>query len=211
MTINNQIKSFFYKASSITFSKCFFPVNPEYSKQAIKAHSIQNHGVLRELAEESHVIIINSIQDSENGPKLDFQKVGCNKATTFTGLCNEHDTLLFLPIDTKPIEISNQEHLFLLAYRSVLRELHAQCRNAIALQNFYINGVELGYFDHKEKDYPMMSATNWLLGAHGFYNFACLWGEVYLSQNFEQIQHQIIKIPNTKPTFAVSSVYWSLD
>jgi hypothetical protein len=211
MTSNNQFKNFVYKAQSTSFSKCFFPVEPQCSKRAIQAHSIQNRGVLGELAENNHVVALNPIQDLENGPRLEFQRVGRNKATTFMSLCNEHDTLLFLPIDSQPFNISCEEHLFLLSYRSVLRELHAQCRAAIMVQNLNTKGVDLGHFDEKEADYPMMSATVGLIETWGFYNYSCFWANAYLTQNLDRIHHRIITIPNTKAKFAVSSVYSLVD
>jgi hypothetical protein len=211
VTSNNQFKNFVYKAQSHNFSKCFFPIEPQCSKKAIQAHSIQNRGVLGELAENNHVVVLNPIQDLENGPRLEFQRVGRNKATTFSGLCNEHDTLLFLPIDSQPFDISIEEHLFLLSYRSVLRELHAQCRTATMVQNLYTKGIELGHFDEKEAGYPMMSATVGLIEMWGFYNYSCFWANAYLTQNLDRIHHRIIIIPNTKAKFAVSSVYSLVD
>ncbi len=211
MTSNNQFKKIVYKAQSTNFSQCFFPIKPKCSKKGIQAHSIQNRGVLGELAENNHVVVLNAIQDVENGPRLEFQYVGRNKATTFTGLCNEHDTHLFFPIDNQPFNISSQEHLFLLSYRSVLRELHAQCRTAIMVQNVYSKGVELGHFDERKTDYPMKSATVGLMESWAFYNYSCFWAEAYLTQKLEKIHHKIIEIPNTKAKFAVSSVYSLVD
>lgn len=211
MNLNNQFKNSIYKSTSTGFSRCFFPTIPECSKKAIQAHSIQNRGVLGELAEKGHVVVLRPIQDLENIPRVEFQYVGRNKATTFTGLCNEHDTLLFLPIDSKPFDISSKEHLFLLSYRSVLRELHAQCRTAIMVQNVYTEGIKLGYFDEKETDYPMRSATTGILEAWAFHNYSYFWAKAYQAQNLEQIEHQIIRIPNTKAKFAVSSVYQLID
>jgi hypothetical protein len=204
---SNEFQNFIYKSQSTVFSKCFFPTKPECLKQAIKAHSIQNRGVLGELCENNHVVTLSPIQDLKNGPRLEFQQVGRNKATTFTGLCNEHDTHLFLPIDSNPFDISNEEHLFLLAYRSILRELHAQCLTSIKIQNAYIKGIELGHFDEKSIDQPMMSATVGFIETYEFFKYFCFWSEAYLSQKFDRIQHRVITIPNAKAKFAVSSVY----
>ena len=59
-----------------------------------------------------------------------FKSVGRNDATTFTGLCSEHDRRMFEPIDKATINVLDEEHLFLFAYRSVLRELHADATGA---------------------------------------------------------------------------------
>lgn len=122
---DNHFRNIIYKAQSKEFSRCFFPDNTICEKQAIKAHSIQNRGVLGELEENGHVFVLTPVQDLENSPRLEFQKVGRSKAKTFSGLCKKHDTCLFHPIDTNPLNIDDEEHLFLLSYRAVLRELHA--------------------------------------------------------------------------------------
>src|SRR5262249_55137686 len=63
-------------------------------------------------------------------PRLAFVKIGRNDASTFTGLCSKHDIELFKSIDTEPLDVDNCEHLRQLAYRSVMRELHAHLLNS---------------------------------------------------------------------------------
>jgi hypothetical protein len=53
---------------------------------------------------------------------IDIRLRGINKATTFTGFCEYHDTLIFRPIETREYCISNQEHNFLFAYRAFAYE-----------------------------------------------------------------------------------------
>ena len=48
-------------------------------------------------------------------------KMGVREASTFPGLCSRHDATLFQPID-QSLEQPTPEQLFLLSYRSVLRE-----------------------------------------------------------------------------------------
>lgn len=108
-----EFKNFIYKTQSEKFSRCFF--SDKCQAKAIKAHSIQNKGVLEELAENGHVIMPQIIQNLDNIPRLEFNEVGKNKATTFTGLCKQHDNMLFKPIDDNPFDPSDEEHLFLLS------------------------------------------------------------------------------------------------
>ncbi|KKM07878.1 hypothetical protein LCGC14_1729540, partial [marine sediment metagenome] len=102
------------------FHRCFWP-KESCSETAIRAHSIQNSGVLDLLCEDDHVIMPKGGVNINTGPFLKFEEVGRNKATTFTGLCDKHDSQLFEPIDKNRFDSKNKEHLFLLAYRSVLR------------------------------------------------------------------------------------------
>lgn len=211
MSLDKQFKGYIYRSISQGFSKCFFPTQPACKKPAIKAHSIQNQGVLRELAEDGHVIILQVTQDLDDAPQVEFKRVGRNKATTFSGLCNEHDTSLFRPIDCQPFDINKEEHLFLLSYRSVLRELHAQCCTAKMVQEIYTKGIKLGHFDENDDNDFMMSATIGLVEAWSFHNYSCIWAEAYVSHDFERIKHRVMTIPSMKATFAVSSVYSIVD
>lgn len=103
----------------------------ECGKPAVKAHSIQNGGTLGELCEANHVYMLRGKSPLEYDPEMpEFGKVGRNKATTFTGLCNKHDTKLFLPIESRPLDLSDPKHVFLLTYRSALRAAHSAIENA---------------------------------------------------------------------------------
>lgn len=70
--------------------------------------------------------------------------MGRNNATTFTGLCADHDADLFRPIDTNEIDLSSDEHLFLLSYRAVLKEAYMTRKSAIDTQLTYQRGIEGG-------------------------------------------------------------------
>ena len=75
--------------------------------------------------------------------------VGRNDAITFTGSCSEHDRRIFEPIDKSPINVQDDEHLFLLAYRSVLRELYAVATGAVKNQLGYRAKSGLGPYPEK--------------------------------------------------------------
>jgi hypothetical protein len=105
------------------------------SSAPIKAHAIQNSRALEVLAEDGHVVMVKpEIKGEEFG--LPFKRVGRNLATTFTGMCLEHDTLLFRAIDTNEIDPTNAEHSFLVAYRAVLKGLHAALAVGQMMQMF---------------------------------------------------------------------------
>jgi len=110
---------------------CLYPSSEtdECDGGIIKAHTIQRNGGLNQIAVDGHVYQFEvhlpdlSSGDESLGPKL----IGIKKATTFTGFCNKHDTYVFKPIETQPVE-DNKEHAFLLGYRSICRELYAKER-----------------------------------------------------------------------------------
>ena len=94
------------------------------SQQVIRAHSIQNGQAIELLAEDDHVIAIQP-HYSATAPELQFRPIGRSEASTFPGFCNQHETEIFRPLDIKPLDTTDKEQLFLLAYRSISRELHA--------------------------------------------------------------------------------------
>jgi hypothetical protein len=124
-------------------------------KKAIRAHSVQNNGVLDALSRSGHVVMPRLRTSFDQPPQFVFREVGRNKATTFTGLCGEHGYALFEPIEAHPIDLGKKNHLFLLAYRAVLKEAHAARKSAIDLQLSYQKGIEKGLFPKDEPSPPL--------------------------------------------------------
>lgn len=96
----------------------------ECSSNIINAHTISKSGSLKEISENGHVMgtkpSLSSLIKSEG--KLTLEKVGINKASTFTGFCSVHDKNIFSPLEDEEIKLSDKQ-LFLLAYRGFCREL----------------------------------------------------------------------------------------
>ncbi|MDZ4018433.1 SEC-C metal-binding domain-containing protein [Pseudomonas sichuanensis] len=97
------------------------------SGSIINAHTISKSGSLKAISEGGHVMGTKPsfAQLIKSNGKLTLSKVGINQASTFTGFCSYHDKELFSPLEDSPITLSD-EQLFLLAYRSLSRELYAK-------------------------------------------------------------------------------------
>jgi hypothetical protein len=149
--------------------------------------------------------------DIHTGPSVQFKRIGRNNATTFAGLCDEHDSLLFKPIDTMAFDPDNTEQLFLLAYRAVLRELHSKMKGAIDVQRVYSRGAELGRFNPEVPDQAMLMATGAMVDAWSFYRYKCYYDDIYNSGDYTLIEHNIEYIDGLLPSIAVSSVYSHID
>jgi len=103
--------------------------------EIIKAHSIQNNGVLSKIANEKKVIyaLSKNMSDFEkNDGNLGFRKYSIHKFSIFRGFCGNHDNDLFKPIDTSYFKSGNQQQVFLYAYRSLAKELFDK-ENALTL------------------------------------------------------------------------------
>lgn len=90
------------------------------------AHSIQNNGILHQIAEEGHVTGIDF-----DGPGYGGSKIGKRLASIFWGFCNKHDAM-FYPIETQPYSGSEEQH-FLFAYRAftIVRHKKVEASNLI--------------------------------------------------------------------------------
>lgn len=100
----------------------------ECSKKIINAHTISKSGSLKKIADNGHVmgtkVSLPSLIEGQ-GVIEDLIEVGINQASAFTGFCSYHDKKIFSRIEDFPIDLSS-EQLFLLAYRTVARELYAK-------------------------------------------------------------------------------------
>ena len=97
----------------------------------MRAHTLHRAGLLEVISVDQHVYGLDLTAMPDDSGVYRFKRIGINKASTFTGFCQRHDTELFLPIETKPF-IASKEQLFLLAYRAFSKELYAK-RFAIRL------------------------------------------------------------------------------
>ncbi len=104
-------------------------------------------------------------------PEINFVRVGINKATTFTSLCSSHDNEIFRPIDVTSPDYTQERHLFLLAYRAVLREYHACLEGALRLQSGYQKRVELGLSSQGEADHSGLLAASHLVNAYELHEY----------------------------------------
>ena len=214
--VMNELKSLIYAQSKKEYKQCLW-LSPKShcNKDCIKAHSIQNRQILDQLASKHHVVMAVPKQNlnTETEPEIEFKQVGRNQATTFTGLCQKHDSELFRPIDINEFDVSNQQQKFLIAYRSVLRELHTRIKAAIDLQTFYIDSqtiyqkfVELGKCDPNNLKEPRMLEAKEIINAIDFYVYKYVYDNIYKSNSFAEIEHECIRIERNCP-LAVSSLF----
>jgi hypothetical protein len=206
--VMNELKSLIYAQSKKEYKQCLW-LRPKFdcNKDCIKAHSIQNRQILDQLASKNHVVmaVAKHNLNTETGPEIEFKQVGRNQATTFTGLCQKHDSELFRPIDINEFDVSNQQQKFLIAYRSVLQELHTRIKAAIDLQTFYQNSVELGKCDPNKLNKQMWEAKE-IINAIDFYVYKYVYDNIYNSNSFTKIEHEFIRIERNCP-LAVSSLF----
>ncbi|PKR56855.1 hypothetical protein [Thalassospira lohafexi] len=199
----------FFETMKARFEKC---LDPTFSckKPAIKAHSVQNATSLGFIAEKNHVCELR-MRIKNGQPECVFERVGRNQASTFMGLCAEHDAEIFRPIDTNPLSLDDKEQLFLIAYRSVTRELHVVMEAAMRLQMVLQRQVTAGVVSKDAPSPAMIEATAHMIKAWGVWKHRFeFYDQPFVKSQFAQILHSSFIIENANPVLASSS-FFSVD
>lgn len=107
--------------------RCMYPGCNEW---AISSHSQQNRGQLASIAENGDVIamsrsVLASIvqSDAMTPPPIMPSPTSVNKATTFLGFCNKHDTSVFYNIEHKPLVKGSPDQVLAFHRRAVAYEM----------------------------------------------------------------------------------------
>lgn len=208
-SIEQDLRSSFFERDKWRLNRCLAP-GMSCTATAIRAHSLQNSRVLDLLVRNDHVKGLAHRIDRETGPSIFFDDIGRNCATTFTGFCSEHDSEMFRPIDANTFSSTDSEHLFLVAFRAVAREVHAVMEGAIKIQSGYVKRIKLG-IDRGEEPSPVGKlAVEHMLKAYQEYRYKCRFDEAYVSRQYDSVAHDVIKIRHEEPTVAVCSLF-SID
>jgi hypothetical protein len=204
-----ELKEFSFSTSGSRRGRCLYPVEPACTNKSCKAHSIQNRTVLDSLAVDGHVIMVRSKRlDSGEHVHAEFDRVGRKVATTFTGLCASHDATLFAPIDNSPLDFEDREQMFLLAYRSVLREAHAIATTAGVLEKVLEKRAQLKLPDLEQATVAGDTPIGILRGNVGpVQKEKSAFDQAYLDGRFEEVEHEIAWTPLAPPSLAVNSFF----
>lgn len=184
------------------FVRCYAP-GDNCKQDPIRAHSVQNASILEQLQENGHVYA-PQLKFSFDAPRLEFRLIGRNLATTFHGLCNKHDTEIFRPIETSPLNLTNEEHLFLLSYRAVLKETHATAKSAVDTQVSYRTGVDEGLFPEGPCA-PGMLAVEHMFLAYITHMHKLQYDQMQRAKSFFDLRHFTFDL-KSEPTMAACTL-----
>jgi hypothetical protein len=203
-TEDHSFLSDFFATQKITIEKCLAPTGG-CTKRGIRAHSIQNSRVMQLIHDKNKVVMMRSRVD-KRGLRVELELVGRNQASTFAGLCSLHDAEIFRPIDTEDFNPRSQQHLFLIAYRSVYREFHSIMEGAVRLQSLFVKAVEDGKVSAHEQSPVMLIATEGLLRSYSFYGYKTAHFDIpYLRAAFDAVEHDVVIFEDQAPTIAAST------
>jgi len=131
----------------------------------IRAHSISNKRLLLKLSKDGKVMYF----DKNSSDWGSLTETGRNAATTFQGMCGDHDKI-FHPIDNEDYIFGNEEQAYLFAMRAAAKEFNTRSgmvhatserlatnqeqefpidENGLEMMDFFKSGFELGLEDQK--------------------------------------------------------------
>ena len=203
---NGRIRGLFFKNAQWRLNRCLAP-GLDCTERAIHAHSVQNAHVMGLLARNGHVKAIKYAVKKDDSFSVFFKDVGRNQASTFEGFCRQHDTSLFLPIDTRPLDPKDTEQLFLFAYRSVARETHAVMEGAIKMQSAYQDRVSMGLDTGLTPEPAGMTAVGHIINAHSTWEYKARLDEALLARKYDELSHDVLMLNQDQPCLAVSSCF----
>lgn len=99
---------------------------PNCQKAAINSHMLQRNGILDNVAENGHLyeVRIKDVYRRINEKEIvELKKVGIGQAISYPLFCNEHDSILFKPIEGKIIDFDDYHSQLLFSYRSLCSEI----------------------------------------------------------------------------------------
>lgn len=124
--------------------KCFLT---NCNNKSITSHLLQKNGILNHIATDNHLYQFGI--DPYKPNLFNFEKIGVNKAFTFPGFCNKHDTSIFKEIETEEIDFSQYRTNLLFSYRILANELR---KKEILIDRFtsILNDFALNlYYDYR--------------------------------------------------------------
>ena len=204
--MDNQKINEFFNILKLNASLCLYP-GMSCHERAINAHSIQNSKVFNLLNTNGHLIGLKIKPNKMYYPEISFDKVGRNKASTFEGFCSKHDKELFESIDDSEFDIKNSKQLFLLAYRSVAKELHASMSKAIKIQTGYLHKKENGIVEENGISDEGLLATQCIIDSYEVYQYKNQLDDALLNGKYDTMTHRVFEIGTESPKLACSQLF----
>ena len=114
---------------------------PNCSNPAINSHVFQTRGILSQIATNGKVYSFNldalfRLLKGEN--PIQYEKAGIKESFCFDGFCSTHDNSLFYPIESGDTDWYNEHNQYLLAYKTICRELRVKL-DAVTLLECVLN------------------------------------------------------------------------
>lgn len=195
----------------LTRRQCLAPSawTEDCSAQISRAHTVPRSSSLALIARDGHVYgFRGSVTDFERtGGEIRPRLVGINKASTFTGLCSEHDRSIFAPVETE-IFRATQEQCFLLCYRGLICEIFEKTAMAslMPLNRRMDRGKSVDQ-QHMIQEYMAAMETGYSLAAADENYLKRTYDEILVTSNYHRARGYIVELAEAPPVMCSSSFY----
>ncbi|QSI78676.1 hypothetical protein [Niveibacterium microcysteis] len=113
---------------------------------------------------------------------------------------------MFSPIESRAFDASNAQHLFLIAYRAVLKEAHASLKAGIDSQANYLRAVEAGLFPRDEPSAPGVAAVEQMVAGYLVHQIKERYDQAFVAREWSRTRHATLYL-NVPPGVAVNSFF----
>ena len=186
------------KLDDTDFKICIYPDKSKCKLPIKNAHALQNNGVLSLISDSDHVMVTDLLNKVRNGSII--KRISKNRATTFYGFCEYHDTFLFQDIELKEYQNEVKQN-FLYAYRMVAQEYHKKERVITSLQNCIKENPSILQSPFFVENYRMMD-----LARNDVKTMINIFNEAYINNTFDILHNYVYKF-NKQYQFAVTTMY----
>lgn len=133
-----KLKAVYRKANKDKRVKhCIHPKQTECSERIIKAHSIQNNKILKNISTDGKLITVVNRDIADCFQPFNVQ--GRALTSIFTGFCSYHDKTLFQPIEDQDFQ-GTVEQIFLHIYRAFAFQYHRKIEE-LKMQQIIMNEI----------------------------------------------------------------------
>lgn len=204
--MNKQFINEYYNILKSEASLCLYPLM-SCSENPIKAHSIQNSKVFEHLHFEGNLIGLKIKPNNTHYPEIVFDTIGRKDASIFRGFCSKHDNELFQEIDIHQFNPSNKKQLFLLAYRSVCKEVHSKLSAAEKVHTFYLSKISKGLIDENSVTPESKLVMQTFDEAYDIFEYKNILDEALMKNDYKALIHEVFEIELEKPKLACSQLF----
>lgn len=200
-------------------TQCLHPDAPHNcSGNTIQSHSVQKNTSLKAIAKKGHVLTMKTMTSGEISNKkhddsiLKIEKIGINKASTFPGFCNHHDTELFRPVETREWEHS-RKNAFLLSLRAISIEYYKK-KYILKFTEWHLNNCDRGDSFENQIMKQISLRSGYISFKYGYDDlcyFINIYHKIYKSQNFSKYRYVCIEFDKKCPVVSCGTLVPEYD
>jgi ferredoxin len=127
-------------------------------------------------------------------------------ASTFTGLCADHDKELFKLADDEALDTSDKEQLKQYAHRALMKEFHTCVEQSDRFFALELDYIKKGFIKPDTPNGAAEAAIVYAKKSHDLFKYRNKYFDALKGgEKTSEVEHTVIELDNQAPTIAVSS------